>query len=66
MNDFMHYIATSFALIFVIEGLLYTLYPDVMRKMIALALITPARKLRIFGLVMVILGMSLVFLLRLF
>lgn len=47
---------TAIALIFVIEGLIYALFPDRIKQMMALALATESRSLRGFGLGMAILG----------
>ncbi|MCB9990554.1 MAG: DUF2065 domain-containing protein [Rhodospirillales bacterium] len=66
MSDFALYITTAFALIFVIEGLLYALFPDGIRRMFALALSLPPEKLRATGLVMAALGFCMVWLLQSF
>jgi hypothetical protein len=47
--SFSTYILTAFALVFVIEGLFYALFPDQLRKMMALALSLPVSQLRLFG-----------------
>jgi len=59
-NEFL----TAFALILVFEGIAYALFPDFMRRMLALALMTPVGQLRIAGLVAAICGVGLVWLLR--
>lgn len=64
MTDFLLYIGTAFALIFVIEGLLYALFPDAIRRMMAMAISMPVQKLRLFGAVMAASGFSLVLLIR--
>ncbi|MCB9989708.1 MAG: DUF2065 domain-containing protein [Rhodospirillales bacterium] len=56
MNDFVLYIATAIALIFVIEGLIYALFPDFVRKMMAMAVMLPVSRLRLFGGMMVLTG----------
>lgn len=66
MASFFLYIGTAFALIFVIEGLVYTLFPDFIRKMMAMAVMMPVSKLRLFGLAMAISGFSLVWCLHMF
>ncbi|MFN3701614.1 MAG: DUF2065 domain-containing protein [Alphaproteobacteria bacterium] len=60
MESFGLYIFTAIALIFVIEGLLYALFPDMMRKMMMSALSLPPATLRNFGIAMVIIGFALV------
>jgi uncharacterized protein YjeT (DUF2065 family) len=55
---------TAFALVLVLEGIAYALFPDLMRRMLALALMTPVGQLRIAGLVAAICGVGLVWLLR--
>ena len=64
MDLFFDYLLTAFAMIFVIEGLLYAVFPDAMRRMLALALTLPSSTLRRFGLVMVACGFALVALLQ--
>lgn len=61
---FSEYILTSFALIFVIEGLLYTLFPDKIRRLMASALALPPEKLRLVGFTMILSGVLLVWLLK--
>lgn len=63
-GPFTLYILTAVSLILVIEGLLYALFPDFVRKMMALAVMTPVPRLRLFGLVMVTLGACLVWLMQ--
>jgi len=55
---------TAFALVLVLEGIAYALFPDFMRRMLALALMTPVGQLRIAGLVAATCGVGLVWLLR--
>jgi uncharacterized protein len=55
---------TAFALVLVLEGIAYALLPDFMRRMLALALMTPVGQLRIAGLVAATCGVGLVWLLR--
>ncbi len=64
MNDFALYISTAVALIFVIEGMMYLLFPDFVRKMMALAVMMPVDRLRFFGGMMVITGLLLIWLLQ--
>ena len=55
---------TAFALVFVLEGIAYALFPNFIRRMLALALMTPVGQLRVAGLVAAICGVGLVWLLR--
>lgn len=64
MTGFTLYILTAVALVFVIEGLIYTLFPDSVRRMMALAIEMPPEKLRLFGLVMTVTGFGLVWMLQ--
>lgn len=58
------YILTAIALVFIIEGLLYALFPDAVRKMFAAALTMPPSQLRLFGSVMAISGFCLIWFLK--
>jgi len=60
MRDF----ATAVALVLVIEGILYALLPDQMKRLAVRAMATPAQSLRIGGLVAACLGVILVWVLR--
>lgn len=64
MTDFTDYILTALALVFVIEGLMYTLFPDAVRRMMAMALMMEVPKLRRFGIGAVALGLGLIWLLK--
>lgn len=64
MTGFTLYILTAVALVFVIEGLIYTLFPESVRRMMALAIEMPPEKLRTFGLVMTATGFALVWMLQ--
>lgn len=59
---FLEYIAIAFALVFVIEGLVYSLFPHGMKQIMSQAIMAPDRDLRRFGLFMVALGFLIVFL----
>ncbi|MEH6547103.1 MAG: DUF2065 domain-containing protein [Sneathiella sp.] len=52
------------ALILFIEGALYALFPDGMKKMMISVLETPSHILRIFGLMAAIAGVAIVWFLR--
>ncbi len=60
MLDFL----TAVALILVIEGAVYALFPDAMKRMMAQVLTLPAASLRIAGLAAAALGIVLVWLIR--
>lgn len=66
MEDFGSYIITALALVFVIEGLLYAVFPDTMKRMMMTALTLPKKTLRNFGITMVLIGFALVYLIDLF
>lgn len=57
-------LATAVALVFVIEGVAYALFPDAAKKMMAIAIEQPSPTLRMFGLTAVALGVGLVWLVR--
>jgi uncharacterized protein YjeT (DUF2065 family) len=57
-------IAVAVALIFVIEGILYALFPAAMQRMIAQIAILPPQALRTAGLFSAFLGVALVWLLK--
>ncbi|MEX1036606.1 MAG: DUF2065 domain-containing protein [Sneathiella sp.] len=54
----------ALALVLFIEGALYALFPDGMKRMMISVLDTPSHVLRIFGLVVSVLGVFFVWLLR--
>ena len=54
----------AFALILVIEGALYSLFPDAMKRMLENILTLPAQSLRSAGLFLAILGVLIVWLLK--
>jgi len=64
LDNFFDYILTVIALIFVIEGLLYAIFPDAMRRVLAMALTIPSPSLRRFGILMVICGFGMVMLIQ--
>jgi uncharacterized protein len=55
---------TALGLVLVIEGVLYALIPDRMRRMMADLLTRPSETLRIGGLVVAAVGLALVWLIR--
>lgn len=55
---------TALALVLVIEGLLYALFPEGMKRAAARAVTVPPQSLRLAGLTAVCLGVALVWLVR--
>jgi uncharacterized protein len=55
---------TALALVLVIEGVLYALFPQGMKRAAARALAVPPQALRVAGLAAVCLGVALVWLVR--
>lgn len=60
MKDF----TTALALVFVIEGILYSLFPDGMKRMVAQVVAVPSPALRLTGLLAACLGVGAVWLIR--
>lgn len=52
------------ALIFVIEGLIYALFPDMVRRMMTAALATDPRLLRVLGATSAVTGVILVWIIK--
>jgi uncharacterized protein YjeT (DUF2065 family) len=57
-------LATALALVLVIEGVLYALFPAGMRRVVAQVLAMPVEVLRASGLVATLLGVAAVWLIR--
>lgn len=57
-------IATAIGLVLVLEGALYALFPDLMRRMAQQVLQTPGDTLRVAGVISVAVGVALVWLVR--
>ncbi|MGY9018590.1 MAG: DUF2065 domain-containing protein [Alphaproteobacteria bacterium] len=55
----------AFALVLVIEGLLYALFPDVMKRMMVSVMSLPSSSMRSAGLLSAIVGVGIVWLIRL-
>ena len=55
---------TALALVLVIEGILYALFPDGMKRIAARAMTVPPQGLRAAGLIAACVGVALVWLLR--
>lgn len=66
MPSFTLTLLTAFSLVFVIEGLIYALFPNQVKKLMAMALSMPAQPLRMFGLLMASLGILAIYILRAF
>jgi uncharacterized protein YjeT (DUF2065 family) len=60
MRDF----GTAIALVLVIEGILYALFPEAMKRMAARAMTVPPQALRTAGLVAACLGVAAVWVMR--
>lgn len=63
-SEFVLYILTALSLVFVIEGFLYAVFPDLVRKVMAVAIMMPVEKLRYFGLIMMGIGVLSVYFLQ--
>jgi len=55
---------TALALVLVIEGILYALFPDTMKRVATRAMLTPPQVLRAAGLLCAAIGVALVWLVR--
>jgi hypothetical protein len=55
---------TALALVLVIEGILYALLPETMKRVTARAMLTPPQMLRAVGLLCAAVGVALVWLVR--
>ncbi len=55
---------TALALVLVIEGILYALLPETMKRIAARAVAIPSQVLRIAGLLCAVIGVALVWLVR--
>ena len=64
MEDGGEIVLTALALILVIEGAIYALFPDGMKKMMAAIQEIPASTLRSFGLAAVVTGVIVVWFMR--
>ena len=64
MSEFLLALVTAIGLVFVIEGVIYSLFPNGMKRMMAMALGLPSGRLRSMGLAMALLGFCIVWLVR--
>lgn len=60
MKDF----STALALAFVIEGMLYSIFPDGMKRLVAQVMVVPASALRVTGLAAAVLGVGAIWFIR--
>jgi uncharacterized protein YjeT (DUF2065 family) len=60
MKDF----TTALALAFVIEGMLYSIFPDGMKRLVAQVMVVPASALRVTGLAAAVLGVGAIWFIR--
>jgi uncharacterized protein YjeT (DUF2065 family) len=60
MKDF----ATALALTLVIEGMLYSLFPDGMKRLVARVMVVPPSALRVTGLAAAVLGVGAIWFIR--
>lgn len=60
MKDF----TTALALTFVIEGMLYSIFPDGMKRLVAQVMVVPASALRVTGLAAAVLGVGAIWFIR--
>lgn len=61
-GEFLSWGLVGFALVLVVEGLIYAVFPDGMKRVLALAQEMPAPTLRVSGLVAAIAGLGLLWL----
>ena len=59
-----YYLATAFAIVLVVEGLLYALFPRGMKRMMDKAMMLPSQSLRTAGLGAAVVGVFILWLLR--
>ncbi len=64
MSDFTLALVTAVGLVFVIEGVIYSLFPNGMKRMMMVALTLPTNRLRSMGLAMALVGFVIVWLVR--
>lgn len=64
MSDFWTAVVTAAGMVLVIEGLFYALFPNGMKRMIVSVLDMPSGSLRLGGLVALVVGVGVVWLVR--
>jgi uncharacterized protein YjeT (DUF2065 family) len=66
MPSFTLLLLMALSLVFVIEGLIYALFPDALKRFMAIATSLPAQQFRIFGLLMALTGVTFLYFLKIF
>ena len=64
MSEFSVALVTAIGLVFVIEGVIYSLFPNAMKRMMMVALALPSSRLRSVGLTMAMVGFAIVWMVR--
>lgn len=64
MPPFTFLLLMAISMVFVIEGLLYALFPDALKRLMAMAMSLPAQQLRIFGLLMALTGVTFLYFIK--
>ena len=64
MSEFSFALVTAIGLVFVIEGVIYSLFPNGMKRMMMVALAQPSGRLRSVGLTMAMVGLAIVWMVR--
>ena len=64
MSEFSLALLTAIGLVLVIEGVVYSLFPNGMKRMRMVALTLPSSRLRSVGLTMALVGFAIVWLVR--
>ncbi len=64
MSDFVLALLTAIGLVFVIEGVIYSLFPNGMKRMMMVAITLPSSRLRSMGFTMALVGFAIVWLVR--
>ena len=64
MSEFSFALVTAIGLVFVIEGVIYSLFPNVMKRMMMVALALPSSRLRSVGPTMAMVGFAIVWMVR--
>ena len=62
MSEFSLALLTAIGLVLVIEGVVYSLFPNGMKRMMMVALTLPSSRLRSVGLTMALVGFAIVWL----
>ena len=57
-------LATALALVFVIEGILYSMFPDAMKRVVAQVTVLPPSALQVTGVLAAAFGVAAVWLIR--